>query len=234
MRTRRNTLDLKAISESDNCRTDSDIKKNEPLSIACDYNANINWVATGQRDAVRMRTLSSMFTKHKQKIRQVIRNWCDYYDPHPTHRVNYYYSQEALDGGYADESGQNFAEIVIEELTKRKWNVNHVYMGQQWNHQKKHIAINDAFNGEPGLLFPTFNSYKNQHLILALQSAGVKIGFKGFQKDKGGEKLAESEDDILELRTDGTDAWDNLYRGLQYFPQDNSIYNISLGTTMIG
>jgi hypothetical protein len=204
------------------------------LSIACDYNANINWVATGQRDAVRMRTLSSMFTKHQQKIRQVIRNWCDYYEPHATHRVNYYYSQEALGGGYADESGQNFAEIVIEELTKRKWNVNPVYMGQQWNHQKKHIVINDAFNGEPGLLFPTFNSVKNQHLILALQSAGIKIGFKGFEKQKGGEKLAESEDDVLELRTDGTDAWDNLYRGLQYFPQDNSIYNISLGTTMLG
>lgn len=234
MRTRKNTLDLKAISAADNCLTDSDIKLHEPLSICCDYNANINWVATGQRDAVRMRTLSSMFTKHQQKIRQVIRNWCDYYQPHPTKRVNYYYSQEALDGGYADESGQCFAEIVIEELSKRGWEVNPVYMGAQWNHQKKHIVINDAFNGEPGLLLPMFNANNNQHLILAMQSTGVKIGQKGYQKDKGGEKLKESEDDILELRTDGTDAWDGLYRGLQYFPQDTSTYNISLGSVALG
>lgn len=233
MRTHKNTLDLKAIQSSDDCRTDNDVIKSEPLSIACDYNANINWVVTGQRKGVRMNTLSSMFTKHNQKIRQVIRNWCDYYQPHPTKRVVYYYSQEALDGSYANEEGQNFAEIVIEELNKRKWDVDYVYMGAQWNQKKKHIVINDAFNGEPGLLFPMFNRHNNQFLIPAIESAGVKIGFKGFQKDKAGEKLGETEDDPLELRTDGTDAWDNLYRGLQYFPRDNGAYNISLGTTML-
>lgn len=233
MRTNKGTLDLKAISASDDCRSDNDVVKSEPLSIACDYNANINWVVTGQRKGVRMNTLSSMFTKHNQKIRQVIRNWCDYYQYHPVHRVNYYYDQQALDGSYADEQGQNFAEIVIEELKKRKWDVNYVYMGAQWNHRKKHIAINDAFNGEDGLLIPMFNRHNNQFLIPAIELAGIKIGRNGFEKDKVGEKLAETEDDPLELRTDGTDAWDNLYRGLQYFPQDSSAYNISLGTVML-
>jgi hypothetical protein len=83
------------------------------------------------------------------------------------------------------------------------------------------------------LLFPMFNRHNNQFLIPAIELAGIKIGYKGFEKNKAGEKLAESEDDPLELRTDGTDAWDDLYRGLQYFPQDNSIYNISLATTML-
>jgi hypothetical protein len=233
MRTRKNTLDLKAIQASDDCRSDKDIIKNEPLSIACDYNANINWVVTGQRKGVRMNTLSSLFTKHNQKIRQVIRNWCDYYAYHPVKRVNFYYSQQALDGSYADDDGQTFAEIVIEELSKRKWNVNPVYMGAQWNQRKKHIVINDAFNGEAGLLFPIFNRHNNQFLIPAIELAGIKIGYKGFEKNKAGEKLAETEDDPLELRTDGTDAWDDLYRGLQYFPQDNSAYTISLATSML-
>lgn len=234
LRTRRNTLDLKAIQASDDCRQDSDIDASQPLSIACDYNANINWVVTGQRDNVRMRTLSSMFTKHNQKIRQVIRNWCDYYEYHPGKRVTYYYSQEALDGKYADEQGQNWAEIVIEELQKRKWNVNTVYMGAQWNQRKKHIAINDAFNGEPALLLPMLNSHNNQFLIPAMQGAGIRQGYKGFEKDKSGEKYKETQDDILELRTDGTDAFDTLYRGLQYYPQDNSCYNISLASSMLG
>ena len=37
----------------------------------------------------------------------------------------------------------------------------------------------------------------------------------GFRKDKGGEKLAESEEDLLEHRTDGTDAFDTLYIGCE-------------------
>ena len=37
-------------------------------------------------------------------------------------------------------------------------------------------------------------------------------------KDKGGEKLAESEEDLLEHRTDGTDAFDTLYIGCEKFP----------------
>lgn len=233
MRTRKGTLDLKSISASDDCRADKDVIRKDPLNIACDYNANINWVVTGQQKGVKANVLSSMFTKHNQKIRQVIRNWCDYYEYHPVHRVNYYYTQQALDGGYADEQGQNFAEIVIEELNKRKWNVNPVYMGAQWNQQKKHQTINDAFNGEPGLLFPMFNRHNNQFLIPAIELAGVKIGTRGFEKNKAGEKLGETEDDPLELRTDGTDAFDDLYRGLQFFPQDNSSFNLSIGSVML-
>jgi hypothetical protein len=127
MRTRKKTLDLKAIQASDDCRSDRDIIKNEPLAIACDYNANINWVVTSQRKGVRMNTPGSLFTKNNQKIRQVIRNRCDYYEFHPVKRITYYYSQQALDGSYADDDGQTFAEIVIEELNKRKWIVNPVY-----------------------------------------------------------------------------------------------------------
>ena len=36
---------------------------------------------------------------------------------------------------------------------------------------------------------------------------------------KAGEKLAESEEDLLEHRTDGTDAFDTLFIGCEKFPQ---------------
>ena len=39
-----------------------------------------------------------------------------------------------------------------------------------------------------------------------------------FRKDKGGEKLAENEENLLEHRTDGTDAFDTLYIGSEKFP----------------
>ncbi len=37
-----------------------------------------------------------------------------------------------------------------------------------------------------------------------------------------GEKLAESEEDLLEHRTDGTDAFDTLYIGAEKFPYHDS------------
>ena len=44
------------------------------------------------------------------------------------------------------------------------------------------------------------------------------FGRNGFRKDKGGEKLAETEEDLLQHRTDGTDAFDTLYIGCEKFP----------------
>ena len=64
---------------------------------------------------------------------------------------------------------------------------------------------------------PFFNRQNNDDLILAIQAAGVSRGRNGFRKDKGGEKLAESEEDLLEHRTDGTDAFDTLYIGAKNF-----------------
>jgi hypothetical protein len=46
----------------------------------------------------------------------------------------------------------------------------------------------------------------------------VSRGRNGFQKNKAGEKLAESEEDLLEHRTDGTDAFDTLYIGCESRP----------------
>lgn len=64
---------------------------------------------------------------------------------------------------------------------------------------------------------PFLNRQNNEDLILALQTAGVSRGRNGFRKDKGGEKLAETEEDLLQHRIDGTDAFDTLYIGCAKF-----------------
>ena len=56
-----------------------------------------------------------------------------------------------------------------------------------------------------------FNRSNNEIFILAIKSAGVSRGHNGFRKDKSGKKLAESLEDLLEHRTDGTDAFETLY-----------------------
>lgn len=66
--------------------------------------------------------------------------------------------------------------------------------------------------------FSFFNRQNNDDLILADQAAGVNRGRHGFHKDKGGEKLAETEEVLLEHRTGGTDAFDTVYIGCEKFP----------------
>jgi hypothetical protein len=75
---------------------------------------------------------------------------------------------------------------------------------------------------------PFFNRQNNDDLILAIQSAGVLRGRNGFRKNKDGEKLEESEENLLQHRTDGSDAFDTLYIGCEKFPFRES-FHISSG-----
>ena len=85
------------------------------------------------------------------------------------------------------------------------------------HHDEKCLFINNAF-AEKQQLMPFFNRSNNEHFILAVQSASVSNGRNGFRKDKSGEKLAESEEDLLEPRPDGPDSPDPLYFGCENFP----------------
>jgi hypothetical protein len=227
LRTDRGTLDLEKIAE-DNCLADGDINPDVPLAIALDYNSNINWIITGQRIEPEMRTLSSKFVKFSRKLRELCKDWCDYYSYIVNKHVIYYYNETALERGYADEESQSFAEIVMEILSRRGWNVEGVFIGKTWSHKLKHQYINDAMTGNGKLLFPTFNKSNNKYLIPTMQLCGVRRGKSGFEKDKAGEKVAESEDNLLEYRTDGTDAWDDLFIGLNFFPRQ--AYSIPTAT----
>ena len=62
---------------------------------------------------------------------------------------------------------------------------------------------------------PMINRENNEDLLVSVQTAGVYNG----GKDKRGEKLAETEEDRLEARTDGSDAFDTLCTGVEKFPQ---------------
>ena len=75
---------------------------------------------------------------------------------------------------------------------------------------------------------PTFVKQNNDNLILAIQSTGVERGCNGFRKNISIEKNPDSEEDLLEHRTDGTDVFDTLYIGCEEFPQ-HDFYGYSVG-----
>lgn len=196
------------------CRADADILRGEPLRIAFDYNRNINWLVCAQTDERegRMNTLSSFYVKYERKLPELVADFCGYYDALPAHDVIFYYDSTALGSNYA-VNDEDFRFVIQEELTRRGWNVTPVYIGHPMGHAEKHLLINNGFAGN-NRLTPFFNEERNRDLLVSVQTAGVYNG----KKDKRGEKLAETEEDRLEARTDGSDAWDTLYIGCERFP----------------
>ena len=65
-------------------------------------------------------------------------------------------------------------------------------------------------------------------LRIPTRRSGAERGRNGFRKNKSMEKQPESEEDLLEHRTDGTDAFDTLYFGCKKFPQ-HDLYPICVG-----
>ena len=202
-------------------RADADLDPSAPICIGMDYNANINWIVSGQPRGRRLRVLKSFFVKFERKIPGLIEDFCNYYATHANKTVIFYYDSTALGSNYA-VNDQDFFYNIKTEFEKHGWQVVPVYLGNPMKHDEKYLLINNAFSGKQRLM-PFFNRSNNEALILAIQSAGVSRGRNGFRKDKSGEKLAESEEDLLEHRTDGTDAFDTLYIGCEKFPQHDIV-----------
>lgn len=218
------TPDFDELQRVKNCTLDGDVVPHLPLHIAFDYNANINWVVTGQvrhdpvvnREALMV--LSSMFVKNERKLGELVDDWNKYYAPHKAtcRDVYFYYDSTAKHKGYAMANQQDFKDLVIEKLRKAGWNVIAIDMGRPMEHRFKHKDINEAL---AGVTYPfiRINKENNEALIVAMENTGVRVGSNGFEKDKSKEKYVETEVDPLELRTDGTDAFDSLFIGVKHF-----------------
>ena len=198
-------------------RADRDINPLAPICIGMDYNANINWIVAGQPSGRRLNVLKSFYVKFERKLPALIDDFCSYYQFHKNKTVVFYYDTTALGSNYAVNE-QDFRWVIIHEFERHGWQVLDVYLGNPMRHDEKYLLINQAFAGKQRLM-PFFNRQNNDDLILAIQAAGVTRGRNGFHKNKAGEKLAESEEDLLEHRTDGTDAFDTLFIGCEKFPQ---------------
>lgn len=201
-------------------RADKDVDPDAPICIGMDYNANINWIVAGQPRERRLNVIKSFYVKFERKIPALVEDFCRYYASHRNKTVVFYYDATALGSNYAVNE-QDFRWVVVHEFERQGWRCEAVYLGNPMRHDEKYLLINQGFAGKQRLI-PFFNRSNNEDLILAIQSAGVSRGRNGFRKDKSGEKVAESEEDLLEHRTDGTDAFDTLYIGCEKFPYHDS------------
>lgn len=205
----------------EDCRQDGDLQDDQPICVAFDYNANINWLVCGQQSGNRMQTLRSFYVKYSRKLRELVDDFCSYYRFHNRREVVYYYDSTALGSNYA-VNDDDFATTVCDQFVSNGWQVTPMYIGSPVKHYQKHLMIDQAFKEQGDYLRIRINEPNNEALIIAMRSAGVRIGPNGWEKDKSGEKYAETEEDRMEYRTDGTDAWDTLFIGMNRFPYSSS------------
>ncbi len=208
------------------CRSDADLQLDKPICIGMDYNDNINWIVAAQPFEDKLLILKSFFVKFERKLRELVDDFCEYYFFHHKKLVVFYYDSTAIGTNYA-VNDQDYHWVVKDRFEKHGWEVIDEYLGTPMRHDEKHLLINRAFTGQQRLM-PMFNRQNNDDLILAMEAAGVSRGRLGFRKDKAGEKLAESEEDLFEHRTDGTDAFDTVYIGCEKRPhQFTDVFSIN-------
>lgn len=198
------------------CLLDADLDLSAPITGAFDYNSNINWLVVGQRDGTKIRILKSFYVKYTRKLRELVDDFCHYYRHHRTREFVYYYDNTALGSNYA-VNNDDFASVICDQLYKNGWKVTKKHIGNPMKHHEKYNILNECFTGAKHLM-PFLNKENNEALIISISLAEVAITARGFQKYKGGEKLIESEDDPLEFRTDGSDAFDTLVLGNCLYP----------------
>ena len=206
------------------CRMDGDVNLDAPLCIAFDANANINWCVIGQTSADgKLRVIKSFYVKYDQKIPELLDKVLYYYRFMHVHQFIFYYDSTFVGNNYALQN-DDFHSFINHYLTDHGWFVSEVYLGQPMHHIDKMLLINRMFQGKARLMV-LINEENNEDLLISIQTAGVYNG----GKDKRGEKLAETEEDRLEARTDGSDAFDTLCIGCEKFPQ----YGISMSVVSV-
>lgn len=199
---------------------DADVDPARPICVAFDFNANINWLVAGQPKGHKLLILKSFYVKYERKLRELVADFCQYYRNHRNKKVIFYYDATAKQGSYAVDN-VTFVAVIHDAFRAAGWAVTLKDIGKPMHHMKKHLLINNMFAGH-GKLMPMFNRENNEDLIISVQTAAVYNG----SKDKRAEKLAETDESKLELRTDGSDAFDTLCIGCEVFPVSSSVISV--------
>ncbi len=189
------------------CRMDADVNVAEALYVAFDANNNINWCVVGQPGMdMNLRVLKSFYVKYDRRLPELVDDVCDYYAPLKHKEVVFCYDSTFLGNNFA-VNDNDFHEVIKYCFMKRGWIVREIYIGNPWSHPVKNALINRMFRGQARFRI-LINQENNPDLLVSIDSA--KTVNTTNQKDKSGEKKPETEEDRLETRTDGSDAFDTL------------------------
>jgi hypothetical protein len=194
-------------------RWDGDLATGQPLDISLDYNRAISCMAIGQETLSNDYVRNFMYVEAPKMLKDLILEFCSYYQGFPTKVVNYYYDHTALLGKNAS-SDIRHADEVKYILAENGWEVIDCYIGQAPSHRSRYYLINKLLRGDdarlPKLLF---NSGNTEDLVRSMNNAGTRRGQDGIQKDK----RSEDDPNIKPIdATHPTEALDQMLYGKHF------------------
>lgn len=206
-------LSLQGVGNTeDDARLDADCDPNAPLVIAFDANTMINWLVVGQVGTDgKLYVLKSFYVKY-QTLDALIPLFNRYYQYHKNRQVYFVFDSTFKGQGYGANTNEDFYVLITNMLLSSGWVVEQTFIGNPMHHVDKYHLLNRMLVGKA--THQVFiNQDNNPDLLLSIQTAAIY----NEKKDKRGEKLAETEEDKLEARTDGSDAFDTLCIGVEKF-----------------
>ncbi len=191
------------------CRTDSDLRDDLPIDIACDWGAVINTMVCGQDATLgnEYKIISAFHVLSPMTLHDLANKFCDYYQMKLRKEVNFYYDHTAA---YKDAARTTtFAEEMIKTITARGWRVNGTHIGQAAEHATKFLFFSIAHREDSSTRIPHLRYNKNncKFLIVSILQAAAQEGKNGIQKDKRPERR---EGQRQEEATHYSDAHDTL------------------------
>ena len=155
---------------------------------------------------MKLRVLKSFYTKYERRLPELVDDVCTYYGPLRHKEVVFCYDATFVGNNYGVDKN-DFRTVIKYCFLKNGWTVRECYIGSPWQHPVKHQLINRMFLGQARYQI-LINQENNPDLLVSIDSAMTVNGSN--LKDKSGEKKPETEEDRLETRTDGSDAFDTL------------------------
>jgi len=204
------------------CRKDADLDRSRPLSMSMDYQASIIPMVIGQRFGQYFRFQNAMYVLHPLRIKDMCREFLNYYKHYPTKELNYYYDHTSIGRGNASND-YSYSDEVYDLLDKGGWQVNMKGMGHTPSPYSRYMLWGYSLSGDDDrFLQPRFNKTNCKYLLLSMQQTEVKQFGDEFRKNKAGErKLTLDQRETPHF----SDAADNLLWGEneQYMRGDSTL-----------
>lgn len=191
------------------CRGDSDLMPDVPLTIGMDFGAAINSLVVGQQLPGEFRVLKDFFVKGAEGQTQddLCRAFNDYYQYHPVKVIRFYY--DATGNHQTGNTKVTRAQQVLQMLQQLGWRaVPLTVLGTNPRHFEKY-RLWERILQETDTRFPRFrlNRQNAKTTFISMSRAKSKPGPNGeIKKDKSGER---ADNPTREYATDLSDALDN-------------------------
>lgn len=189
--------DLDKISNVD-CRQDADLVDSEPLVIAIDWGAHMNFMSVAQHIGNKYRFINEVYVKHPEHIDHLAEKFAKYYLPHYNKDIIF------LMDVTGDNKKENSSETNAEQFMNKVKSVSKSFRFIKRprtaapTHELKFKQCYFLLQGNrldlPQVLI---NEDKCAHLIVSVKDAPLKKDDqKGIQKDKSSEKRPDKIDPL--------------------------------------